>query len=45
MVRELMLEHFEFWASDECPPLSQEDRELIERLAAVVKGVHESSVA
>jgi hypothetical protein len=45
MVRELMLEHFEFWASDECPPLSQEDLELIERLSAVVHGAHESSDA
>jgi hypothetical protein len=40
IVRELMLEHFKFWASDECPPLSEEDRELIAKLAEVV-GVSE----
>jgi hypothetical protein len=36
IVREIMLEHFKYWASDECPPLSEEDVELIARLAEVV---------
>jgi hypothetical protein len=36
IVREIMLEHFKFWASDECPPLSEEDIELIARLAEAV---------
>jgi hypothetical protein len=41
IVREIMLEHFKFWASDECPPLSEEDLALIARLAEVV-GVAET---
>ena len=45
MVRELMLEHFEFWESDECPPLTREDRALIERLAAVVERAREGQAA
>jgi hypothetical protein len=31
-----MLEHLEFWTSSECPPLSQEDMELVKKLAAVL---------
>jgi hypothetical protein len=34
--REIMLEHIEFWTSGECPPMSEEDMELIKKLAAVV---------
>lgn len=45
MVRELMLEHLEFFASDECPPLTKEDRELIKRLAEVVEDVRENRAA
>ena len=45
MVRELMLEHFEFWASDECPPLTREDQELIDRLTEVVERMREGQAA
>jgi hypothetical protein len=34
--REIMLEHIEFWTSDECPPMSQEDMELVKKLAGVL---------
>ena len=34
--REIMIEHFEFWTSDECPPLPREEVDLIERLADAV---------
>jgi hypothetical protein len=34
--REIMMEHLEFWTSSECPPLSQEDMELVKKLAAVL---------
>jgi hypothetical protein len=34
--REIMLEHFDFWTSDECTPLPQEEVDLIERLAEAV---------
>lgn len=34
--REIMLEHFDFWTSDECTPLPQEEVDLIERLAETV---------
>jgi len=34
--REIMLEHIEFWTGKECPPLSQNDMELVKRLADVV---------
>jgi hypothetical protein len=32
---EIMREHIEFWTSNECPPLSREDVELVKRLAEV----------
>jgi hypothetical protein len=31
-----MMEHIQFWTSRECPPMSREDMELIEKLAHVV---------
>ena len=33
---EIMMEHIEFWASNECPPLSCEDIQLISKLANVL---------
>lgn len=30
------MEHIRFWTSDECPALSREDIELIQKLAGVV---------
>jgi hypothetical protein len=30
------MEHFDFWTSDECPPLPREEVELVERLAEIV---------
>lgn len=34
--REIMLEHIEFWTSSECPPMSEEDLELVRKLADAV---------
>jgi hypothetical protein len=34
--REIMLEHIEFWTSSECPPMSQEDMELVKKIAEVL---------
>jgi hypothetical protein len=34
--REIMLEHLEFWTSSECPPMSQEEIELVGKLAEAV---------
>jgi hypothetical protein len=31
-----MMEHMEFWTSSECPPMSQEDLELVKKLAGVL---------
>jgi hypothetical protein len=34
--REIMMEHLEFWTSDDCPPMSQEDIDLVKKLADVL---------
>ena len=34
--REIMLEHLEFWTSPECPPMSDDEIELVKKLARVV---------
>jgi hypothetical protein len=34
--REIMMEHLEFWTSSDCPPMSQEDMELVKKLAGVL---------
>jgi hypothetical protein len=34
--REIMMEHLEFWTSDDCPPMSQEEIELVRKLAEVI---------
>jgi hypothetical protein len=34
--REIMLEHIEFWTSSDCPQLSQEDMDLVKKIAEVL---------
>jgi hypothetical protein len=34
--REIMMEHLDFWTSADCPPMSQDDIDLVKKLAAVL---------